>query len=405
MTENKYLYFKDLDHPVALVDSGPLWSVASKVLARWPHTEHTNSNCEPFATINATSTGAFVVRVTDAPDAGKQWDTVNAICDLVSEMAWERIRSQPELLCLHAAAVDFGGALVVMPNTRRAGKSTLCAALSHLGYPLFTDDFLPVRYEGESQTYQGIANGVAPRVRLPLPSTFSQSFRDWVARDRGPSNKQYKYLLESEIATGGTALPLGAMVVLNRSETPCETSIAPMPREDALASLITQNFARTSHSADILRSAEKLTNGLPIYRLTYHSSEEAAQFLAAYPPLKKLKAVRQDDHTPDNRPAPLAVPDQPRPNFDPSRKYTQVHSFTETTIKDDHFLADGSGFAIHRLNPGSALIWRLLTDPIDLAEITEVISTVFENVDPEQVRADSEAVLRNLSEARLITPV
>ncbi|QXT38929.1 PqqD family peptide modification chaperone [Gymnodinialimonas ceratoperidinii] len=411
MTDTTYLHFDNLDHPVALTGAQALKPLISKILAQWPHRETPDTAIPPFASIKPTATGQargpWALSTRDAPAVERQWDDVNVVCDLVSEMAWELIRSNPSLLCLHAAAVDFGGSLVVMPNARRAGKSTLCAALSRLGHSLFTDDFLPVRYEAETSAYHGIANGVAPRVRLPLPAAFSPAFRDWVASDGGPANAQYKYLVESDVAPGGTAHPLGAMVVLTRSEEPCAMSLAPMAREDALSTLITQNFARQRHAATILNSADKITERLPIFRLTYHSGEAAAAFLSAHPALQQLQAVRHGAPLDDLRQAPLDPAEPPptttRPAFDPSAAYAQCAGVVETTVGEDHFLADHTGRTINRLNPGSAIIWRLLAEPSTLAEIVELVRALFDEADPAQVRSDSERAMRDLFEASLIT--
>lgn len=432
MTETTYLQFANLDHPVALIGARSLLPLISRVLARWPHSEIPEPTRPPFAAITATAPGQWTLGTIDAPTSERQWDDVNVLCDLVSEMAWELIRSDPDLLCLHAAAVDFDGCLVVMPNARRAGKSTLCAALSRLGHPLFTDDFLPVRLDPRDASPQGIATGVAPRVRLPLPAAFSPAFRDWVARDGGPSNAQYKYLVDSDVAPCGTALPLGAMVVLDRRDAPCDMVLEPMAREDALATLITQNFARQQHAAAILAAADKITQGLPIHRLTYHAGEAAAAFLSAHPALRQGQPARPSVQTDAVRQAPLAaearqprVPSDgppnapsgalsdapfdptrapsPAPGFEPSGVYMQRTGVVETHVGGDHFLADDTGRTIHRLNPGSALIWRLLAEPSDLAEIVELVSALFEEIDPAKIRADSEAALRDLLGAGLIT--
>ena len=44
-------------------------------------------------------------------------------------------------LMLHAAVVERDGIVIVMPAWPGAGKSTLCAALSHRGWRLFSDEF------------------------------------------------------------------------------------------------------------------------------------------------------------------------------------------------------------------------------------------------------------------------
>ena len=326
------------------------------------------------------------------------------VCDLVAEMAWERLRSDPGLLCLHAAAVAFDDTLVVMPNARRAGKSTLAVALARLGHRLLTDDVLPVRHAPDRQTFVGIANGIAPRLRLPLPEGFSPAFHDWVGQDIGPANRQYKYLTSAPIAPGGTEIPLGAIVALDRQDDATPPRLDPIPREEALASLIQQNFARAAHSARILDSADRLTRGLPAFRLTYHSGEEAAGFLSTHPALQNLPIPVVAASGQPDQPSPLSQPAPERPHFDAALPYVQAPGVAETHAGADHFLADSSGQAIHRLNPGSAVIWRLLCEPADLAEVTSLLASLYEDTPPDQIRADSETVMRHLAETGLIRP-
>jgi hypothetical protein len=73
-------------------------------------------------------------------------------------------------------------------------------------------------------------------------------------------------------------------------------------------------------------------------------------------------------------------------------------------VGPDHFLTDGDGLSIYRLNAGSVAIWRLLAEPTDLDEVIDVLSTAFHNVAPSQIAADSEDLMRNLAVARLIVP-
>ncbi|WP_339933279.1 PqqD family peptide modification chaperone [Yoonia sp. 208BN28-4] len=327
------------------------------------------------------------------------------MCDLAAEMAWERLRSDPTLLCLHAGAVDIGGKLVVLPNGRRAGKSTLSTALGRLGHRLYTDDFLPIRAPNNTSGFVGVANGIAPRIRLPLPTNFSDEFRAWVERDPGPSNKQYKYLLTCPIARGGETMPLGALVILDRQDHPCAPSLQEYSIKDTIATLIAQNFARTLHAGTILESVEMLARQVPSYRLTYHCGEEAAAYLSTHEKLKPTQTAKPTLATPKIRQAPLDGPlQQPAPLFERTCRYVQAPNVTKTEAGSEHFLADGSGIAIHRLNAGSAAIWNLLKEPADLNEVVDILVSAFDDVVVDQVQADSECLMRSLAEANLIVP-
>ena len=406
MTNTRYLNFEGLNESVALENAAPLESMVSEILSAWPHqVSSTHPKNPAFVTISPADDARWSLVTDDAPSDVRIWDSVNTVCDLVAEMAWERLRSEPELLCLHAAAVNFDGRLVVFPNARRAGKSTLAIALARLGRQLYTDDFLPVRIDASNQTCLGIANGAPPRIRLPVPKDFSDAFHAWVGQDRGPSNRQYKYLLDAQIAPHGETLPLGAMVVLDRQDDPVEPVLAPMAREDALESLISQNFARTRHAGAILKSIDVITRHLPIYRLSYHSGEVAAEYLSGHSDLKSLPATRFAELAQDDRQAPLNQIGQSTPEFAAVRQYVQATNVTETQAGNDSFLADGTGLAIFRLNPVSTAIWRLLEEPTDLDEVVSLLAAAFPDVPADQITTDCEQLMRGLAEARLILPV
>nr|WP_239058456.1 PqqD family protein [Aliiroseovarius sp. PrR006] len=177
-----------------------------------------------------------------------------------------------------------------------------------------------------------------------------------------------------------------------------------MEREDALASLITQNFARTRHAGAILRSVDLLSRHLPIYRLSYHCAEEAAEYLSTHPDLANLPAAQLTDFAQDDRQAPLDQPIHPALAFVKELCYAQADGVTESVVGDEAFLADGSGIGIFRLNPVSAAIWNLLEEPTDLNEIVEILSEAFPDVPVDQISTDSENLMRSLARARLITP-
>lgn len=404
MNKTTYLQFDGLKNPVALENAARLLPMISDVLTGWPYKMTAICEGRPFVTIRPSGADKWELELAEMQSDPRRWNAVNVICDLVAEMAWERLRSDPSLLCLHAAAVAFSGRLIIFPNTRRAGKSTVTAALARLGHKAYTDDFLPVRVDVQSQTYLGIANGVAPRIRLPVPEGFSDDFHAWVQQDTGPSNSQYKYLQSAPIASGGETMALGAMVILDRQNDPVAPFLEPIPRADALSSLISQNFARTQLSSTILKTLDALTDDLPVFRLTYHSGEEAAAFIAKHPALQSLPSVKHGMTGPAPEQAPLGKLDQPKPEFVRSCQYIQAAGVTETQVDQDQFLADSNGLSIYRLNAGSVAIWKILAEPANLDEVIEILTIAFEDTAPDQIAADSTYLMQSLAESGLIVP-
>ncbi|SFR32979.1 Coenzyme PQQ synthesis protein D (PqqD) [Yoonia tamlensis] len=404
MTETVFLHFEGLAHPVALTDAAALMPIIADVLAGWPYRTSHHSTISAFVCLRPLAAGQWELQLAQTGAKPRIWDAVNAICDLLAEMAWERLRSDPALLCLHAAAVAFSGRLVVFPDVRRAGKSTLAVALGRQGHQLFTDDYLPMRITPDTHEFSGIANGAIARVRLPLPESFSAGFIDWVTKDAGPSNDQYKYICGTPIAAHGTTMPMGAMVVLDRSESEVAPQLAPISREDALTRLITQNFARTQLSGDILATLGALVADLPVFRLTYHCAEQAAAYLSGHSAFDGLPAAVSTRLPTQASRAPLDRQQQPAPEFMPAARYMQAQAVTATQVGEDHFLADGNGLAIFRMNAGSVAIWRVLAKPASLAEIIEILTAAFVDADPVQIASDCETLLRQLVAARLVVP-
>lgn len=400
-----HIHYHALDRPARLVHPDVLLPLVSAVVKAWP-AELTAAapDADPFVTLRPLETGTWELDA-HLGDGARSFDPVNAVCDFVAELSWERIRSHPDLLCLHAAGVDFSGRLVLFPSARRAGKSTLAAALARLGHRLYSDDFVPVEIAAPDGLVQGHANGIAPRLRLPLPDDSSAAFRDWVGADPGPANSQYKYLATAPLAPANETLPLGAIVVLDRQDEGPAPRLEPIPPEEALSRLILQNFARATHAGDILRATRAITAGLPTFRLTYRDFEAAADFLHRAPELAGLDVAHITGPRPEGRMAVL--PEELAAEnlvFDTGTAYVQRPGLTKTGAGDDWFLADGDGTSIHRLNAGSALIWRLVEEPMRLDDLVAVIGELYPDAGAEQVAADAERTLRAFLSHRLIEP-
>ena len=201
--------FLGLDQPVDVTEPEAVLPLMQPIFTSWPH-EPVAEGGPPFAQIGPSGDGRkWRLKAPRADKRDGLYDPVNAICDLICEMSWERLRSRPDLLCLHAAAVVFGDRLVMFPNQRRAGKSLLTATLARHGHAVFTDDFVPLAVDPETRVISGVANGIAPRLRLPLPDTLTAEHADWINAHITTRNKQYGYLSEIDLPQSGTEMPVG----------------------------------------------------------------------------------------------------------------------------------------------------------------------------------------------------
>jgi len=399
VSRTRYLHLEGLKSAAAFEDAAALEALVPGVLPGWPFTwSDTPTDFVPFATIRPGKKRAWSISLHN--DEPREWNAVDTLCDFVAELAWERIRARTELLSLHAAAVDFSGRLVVFPNVKRSGKSTLSIALARLGHRLFADDVTPVEIDGPNGFITGLGNGAAPRLRLPLPETFTPAFSKWVADDSGPGNRRYKYMNSIDIAPFGATLPIGAIVILDRQEEATQPRLDPMERSEVLARLIHQNFSRDQHSARILKALDQMTSELPHFALRYSSGEEAAAYLHDHDFLHDLPKVEVGSAF-----TATGWAKGDRRAFDPNATYVRADGVYEIEADGAIFLSDHNGAAIHRLNSGSAMIWKALAEPSTSAEITSIMSVAFDKVAPDQIANDTDRTLCDFAKASLILPV
>ncbi|MFM7445286.1 MAG: hypothetical protein ACKO2N_15505, partial [Tabrizicola sp.] len=268
--------FEGLTAPLRLDRAASVLSLIPDVIPGWScQVQAADPAALPFFSIAATADDGLLScawHVENRPT--RQFDPVNAVCDAISALAFALPAEDPRVICLHAAAVEMAGRLVVFPNIRRAGKSTLSAALAMAGHPLFSDDVLPLSFTTDRRAL-GRAMGIAPRLRLTLPDTVPPAFKDWVAEVSGARNRQYLYLSLPEQPKHGVVRPLGAFVILDRQDDAADARLERVAPDAAMDVLLHQNFTRDRHSGDILHLMAATLAELPVFRLTYSGLTEA----------------------------------------------------------------------------------------------------------------------------------
>ena len=356
------------------------------VFSHWPFEVVTETDRDVFAHMELRDNGRFYFTSPFIDSKDSYRDAVNAICAIVAEMAWQRLREDPSLLCIHGAAAEFAGRLVVFPATRKAGKSTLSVAMAAAGIRMFTDDFLPISVEDDG-LIRGISSGVSPRLRLPLPAQIGSIATEFMAQRPLLSNKQYTYVkpLKTENGQYGEARPLGGFVFLERSDG-ATAEMTGISTAQALKTLIYQNFSRAGNAGDILAMLEFVAKNLPCYLLKYDHAEPAiallkAQFSAWEDPLPHYHPRAKLANEAAHGPVPFTV-------------YSDVtvgqfgHADGVKVVSTDgkRFLTGRNGQSIHYLNEGAALIWQILSEPTSVEEAVEILLAAF----PEQARAEVE---------------
>lgn len=394
--------FEGMAAPLRLEGAEAVRELVPKVMTGWPFREEgADPAAKPFYTIQDTAdAGLFRCEWHVEERPVRRFDPVNAVCDAVSAMPFALAAGDDRLICLHAAAVEMAGRLVVFPNLRRAGKSTLSAALAMDGHRLFSDDVLPLAFTMDNQAL-GRALGIAPRLRLPLPDNAPQAFRDWVAGVAGPQNRQYLYLNLPDLPPHGAISPVGAFVILDRQEDGTAARLDRVPPDLAMDALLRQNFTRDRHSGDILQAMAATLADRPVYRLTYSGLAEAVDCLSGafrqWPDNLRALAGAQE------RRFRLAWFDVPEPVMQPGEASIRQRAGTiAEQIGEALYLADPEGLGIHRMDPLATVIWAVLEEPATPQDIQEILAEAFPSTDPKAIAADLQRLLRMLRAARLI---
>ena len=271
------LHFEGIDQPVTLIDSDELFPMLKAIFR--------DSSINQVAQSSETSLHITLRKTEQGYERSSLWletpvvhrDAVDAVCDLTVDLIHSLVTDHPGYLCLHSAAALFKQGLFLFPSTYRSGKSTLSVHLAFNGIPLFTDDALPVA----SETNEGIATALYPRLRLPLPETVSGEFRDYIAQRVALKNDRYCYvaLNRREQLRLGTKAPIAGIVLLDL-DLDCEkTVLQSAGRKEVIKEIILRNFARQNKAVDIVERIYAIVDRAECYRLSYADPDKATKVL------------------------------------------------------------------------------------------------------------------------------
>jgi hypothetical protein len=375
----------------------------------WPFAR-TECEAEPLAGVKAAGSGYALFSPWYEGNEIAGMTAVRAACGLVADMLTSYIDANPSRLCLHCGAALISGRLVMFPSRSHAGKSTLIARLAASGCQIFGDDVLPL---DETDT-QGMALGLAPRLRLPLPAHASAAFRSFISDNAGPCDDRYQYLslAEDRLAPRGMTAPLGAIVLLDR-QPGGGAAMGPARRADALKALIRQNFARGGPAGELLQRLHRLMDAAPRYTLRYSDLDEAAALLqrcfATWPPSvdaagwPQLKAGTGGGD--DQGQAFVDGQDPETPVLKAGQRWRQHTAIRLHVVGGEAFLTDASDDAIHHLNTVGTGLWRLLADGISPEEAANVLHGAFPAIGRDAIAHDIAALFTQLAGAGFILPL
>ena len=274
-----FLSFSGMQGTVALHDCDELLDPVLRVTRGWPSETVTDGPSETVAiSISAISDGYSRVS-TWTPVPSTDDDIADALCDLISDLIDAYLAERPDMLALHAAAVDIGGKLVLFPNQHKAGKSLLSVQLAALGGRVFSDDVLPI----DPESSNGIALGIAPRLRLPLPENAGAFLREHLSQCGTITNERYAYV-DTPTSTRpmlGTQAPIETIINLNRAEGATEPELTPMPTSSAVKMMIERNLGFRGNANGVLDQLCDIVEKCDCYELRYHDPFDAAKHLMA----------------------------------------------------------------------------------------------------------------------------
>lgn len=268
--------FTGLRRPVAFINSESLYRYIFAILCDWvikkidPRDEQ-----RPVITIQKIDKGfQRQSRWLSRPKIFR--NPIDTVCDFIVDLIHAYVADNEGLLCLHCAAVKFNQGLVVFPNTYRAGKSVLSLKLVSCGGQLFTDDVLPITSQGNF----GMALGILPRLRLPLPEALGEVFSNFAFEHAGPQNERYLYvkLSKREQAVLGTTVPIRGITILQR-DTAAKPALMKVKKSTVVRDVILRNFARQNSALEIVDRLYSIAEKADCYTLRYASLDQAVELL------------------------------------------------------------------------------------------------------------------------------
>jgi hypothetical protein len=253
----------------------------------------------------------YVIRFTEVADYYLWPDRI--VCHLLDEAyeylveihmlgivfsIWLELRKIP---ALHASAVVVEDRVAAFLATNKGGKSSLAASLMQAGHPLLTDDVLPIeRYEGVFRGRPGY-----PQMRM-WPEQAQHFLRHHETLDLVHPAYSKRRVAVGENGLGtfcDRSQPMSCFYIPERRDPAdwgLRVEITPVPRGEALMSLIGESFASYAVEALGLQSKRlavlaSLVSQVPMRRIIYPEGYEhlpevrrhILEDLADLQPLKK----------------------------------------------------------------------------------------------------------------------
>jgi len=199
--------------------------------------------------------------VTDYPEM--PLETILSV--VKDEIRLRFMRSRPDLLWLHAGAVERDGGAVVLPAASGQGKSTLTTHLCGLGWRLLSDDIAPVRMDTDE---------VLPFPQSPVRRVHPG--REVTADELGALEREVVAVSQDYIAAQGVTLRSLVFIAYRPGEEMCMTKL---PQGTAALEILRNLTNFVDHSGAAVRRAADLARRIPVFALRYEVGSSAASVI------------------------------------------------------------------------------------------------------------------------------
>jgi hypothetical protein len=391
-----------LDRAVLYVDADEVAEIVAAATVGWELSEVPLDRARPLLAVTRVADGYVVLsgRKDDEPTA---YTAVAAACNVLVDIAVAWINRDPQSIALHCGAVELGGALVVLAGAARMGKSTLTARLAAEDLRVYCDDILPMA--GDS--LNGIALGIAPRPRMPLPADAPLALADHVARYCVASDARYAYVAGPGLAPHGATAPVRTVLLLDRRDGAVAGLRRATPVE-AVRALLAQNLLPDRDPEVVFARMLALMEQCDVFWLDYADLDEAADLIVSTfgagddARLDGLADAPPALADPQSGPAvPVDVPAAPTLSRHRLRARPEV---SVRQVAEDAFLCDRARGAVLHLNAVGRAVWALLGEGTSPAEAAELLAEAYPEVTPERIAADVDLLFAELAAAGLVEP-
>lgn len=180
---------------------------------------------------------------------------------------------------LHASAVLIRNKVVLFLADSQQGKSTIASAMVNMGYPLLSDDLVPVKYSQVRRQFYAYPS--YPVIKL-WPEQFERLFNNQNPVEfRDGDLKKYRIRVDQMDPKSfcNKPCPLAVIYKLNRCETTMKVSIEKQSRMDSVTDLVRYSFAApvmiaTGWQPHRLSEFSKLSSAISVRNLKYSSGKD-----------------------------------------------------------------------------------------------------------------------------------